>query len=49
MKPKGVIAFLDPMQDVATDLVDKLSKHRDENKEMPNFEEELYKWALECM
>lgn len=48
MKPKAVQSFLNPMQDVARDFVDKMLKIRDNNKEIPNFLDELYKWALEC-
>lgn len=48
MKPKAVQAYLNPMQDVAREFVDKMYKNRDNNKEVPNFLSELYKWALEC-
>lgn len=48
MKPRAVQAYLNPMQDVARDFVVKMLKVRDGNKEVPNFLEELYKWALEC-
>ena len=49
MKPRAIQAFLDPMQDVARDLVHKIYKVRDSNKEVPDFLGELYKWALECI
>ena len=48
MKPRAIQAFLDPMQDVARDLVRKIHKVRDCNKEVPDFLGELYKWSLEC-
>lgn len=48
MKPKAVQAYLNPMQDVAREFVDKMAKNRDKNNEVPNFLGELYKWALEC-
>lgn len=49
MKPRAVQAFLDPMQDVARDLVKKIFENRDSNQEVPDLLEELYKWSLESV
>ena len=48
LKPKAVQAYLDPMQDVARDFINKILQTRNDKKEVPDFLEELYKWALEC-
>ncbi|KFM68725.1 putative cytochrome P450 49a1, partial [Stegodyphus mimosarum] len=48
MKPKTIQSYLFPMQGVASDFVKRIYSLRDNNKEVPHFLEELYKWALEC-
>lgn len=49
LKPKAIRAYLDPMQDVTRDFINKMLKIRDNNKEVPDFLCELYKWALESV
>ena len=36
------------MNDVITNLVGKMRITRHENKVVPNLEDELFKWAMEC-
>ncbi|XP_035220008.1 LOW QUALITY PROTEIN: probable cytochrome P450 12a4, mitochondrial [Stegodyphus dumicola] len=49
MKPKTIQAYLYPMQDVARDLVKRIYEQRDNNKEVPEFLQDLHKWALESI
>ncbi|KFM71475.1 putative cytochrome P450 12a4, mitochondrial, partial [Stegodyphus mimosarum] len=49
MKPKTIQAYLYPMQDVARDLVKRIYEERDDNKEVHEFLQDLYKWALESV
>lgn len=48
MKPRAIIAYLDPMQDVARDFISLIREKRDSKNEMEGFLDNLYKWALEC-
>lgn len=49
LKPEGILAYLDPMQDVARDFIQKMLMDRDGRKEVPKFLGELFKWALESV
>jgi cytochrome P450 len=49
MKPKAIMEYLVPMQEVAADFVKRMIEIKDSNNEVPNFLEELYKWALESV
>ncbi|GFQ86911.1 probable cytochrome P450 301a1, mitochondrial [Trichonephila clavata] len=49
LKPASIMAYLDPLQDVSTDFVKRVFQIRDQNKEIPDMTEELYKWALESV
>ncbi|XP_054714948.1 probable cytochrome P450 301a1, mitochondrial [Uloborus diversus] len=49
MKPKAIEGFLNPMQDVARDLVKNIYNKRDGNKEVPDFLKELHKWGIESV
>ncbi|GFS75721.1 probable cytochrome P450 301a1, mitochondrial [Trichonephila clavipes] len=49
LKPAAIMEYLDPLQDVSTDFVKKIFGIRDENKEISDITEELYKWALESV
>lgn len=48
MKPKVSIQYLDPVQNVARDLIKRMYATRNSNNEVPNFMEDLYKYTLEC-
>lgn len=49
LKPKAIQEYLNPMQDVAKEFVEKMKRDINVNREVPNFLEELYKWALESV
>ncbi|XP_064096166.1 probable cytochrome P450 49a1 [Macrobrachium nipponense] len=50
MKPKNVSAYLEEMDEVALDFMDRIAVFQEENGEMPeDFQVELYKWALESV
>lgn len=49
MKPRAIQAYLEPMQEVARDFITLIQGKRDSNKEVPEFIENLYKWALESV
>ncbi|GFT88830.1 probable cytochrome P450 49a1 [Nephila pilipes] len=49
LKPDAIMEYLDPIQDVSTDFVKRIFEIRDQNKEIPDMLEELYKWALESV
>ncbi|CAG0914444.1 unnamed protein product [Notodromas monacha] len=50
LKPKSALQYLNSMQDVATDFIARVRLIRDEKNEMPeDFQNELYKWALESV
>jgi cytochrome P450 family 49 subfamily A len=49
MKPKSALQYLEPMQVVASEFIDRIRLIRDDKLEMPDdFQNEFYKWALEC-
>lgn len=49
LKPKAIQAYLNPMQDIAREFVDKMAVDRDARSEIPDYLGELYKWALESV
>ena len=49
MKPKSALLYLQPMEEVAKEFVERMKLIRDSNGELPaDFINELYKWGLEC-
>ncbi|KAG0710615.1 Cytochrome P450 10 [Chionoecetes opilio] len=49
LKPMVVGEYVQEMDDVSLTFVDRIKELQDKHGEMPeNFQEELYKWALEC-
>ena len=50
MRPKTTMNYLPGMSQVTDDFIQHIRKIRNaENDEMPgDFQNELYKWALEC-
>lgn len=50
MKPKVVNAYIPEFDIVAKEFIDKVSTLRDDKNEMPDdFQNELFKWALESI
>ncbi|XP_054706268.1 probable cytochrome P450 301a1, mitochondrial [Uloborus diversus] len=49
LKPRAVEAYLLPMQEVARDFTERIKIRKDANEEVPEFLEDLYKWALESV
>jgi hypothetical protein len=50
MKPKSALQYLDEMQQVADDFIGRIRLIRNKtSNEMPeDFQNEFYRWALEC-
>ncbi|KAK7862097.1 hypothetical protein R5R35_012225 [Gryllus longicercus] len=50
LQPSTARAYIEPLDAIATEFVDRLHRIRDENNEMPgDFMGELYRWTLESM
>ncbi|GFS57376.1 probable cytochrome P450 301a1, mitochondrial [Nephila pilipes] len=49
LKPDAIMEYLDPLQEVSADFVKRIFEIRDQNKEIPDTAQELYKWALESV
>lgn len=50
MQPRSTKLYVEPIDDVAQDFITRVRSLRDEKQEMPdNFNNELYKWALESI
>ncbi|GFU14824.1 cytochrome P450 CYP12A2 [Nephila pilipes] len=49
LKPDAIMEYLDPLQEVSADFVKRIFEIRDQNKEIPDTTQELYKWALESV
>ncbi|KAB7496850.1 Cytochrome P450 11B2, mitochondrial, partial [Armadillidium nasatum] len=50
MRPKNIVRYLEQMDNVSRDFTDKIAEHQRKMGEMPrNFQQELYKWALESV
>ena len=48
LKPNSVATWIPSMEECATDFIDLMAAHRDQNGEVPNYLGQIYKWALEC-
>ena len=48
LKPKVVGEYSQQLNDVTTDLLSQMKKTRDGNGIVPNIQQELFKWSLEC-
>lgn len=49
MKPRAIQAYLEPMQEVASDFISLVQAKRSSNLEVPCLLENLYNWALESV
>uniref|UniRef100_A0A1W7RAQ8 Putative cytochrome P450 301a1, mitochondrial n=1 Tax=Hadrurus spadix TaxID=141984 RepID=A0A1W7RAQ8_9SCOR len=49
LRPKSVLNYIGPMDEVANDMICRIQKLKDVNEEVPDFLNELYKWALESL
>ncbi|XP_033626338.1 cytochrome P450 10-like [Asterias rubens] len=47
LKPNSVATWIPSMEECATDFIDLMAAHRDQNGEVPNYLGQIYKWALE--
>ena len=48
LKPKVVGEYSQQLNDVTTDLLSQMKTTRDDNGIVPNIQQELFKWSLEC-
>lgn len=49
LQPQTARKYVGPLNEIATDFMERVHNIRDENNELPgDFLGELYKWALEC-
>lgn len=49
LQPSTARKYITPLNEIATDFMERVHTIRDENNELPDdFLHELYKWALEC-
>lgn len=48
LKPKVVGEYSQQLNDVTTDLLSLMKTTRDDNGIVPNIQQELFKWSLEC-
>ena len=48
LKPKVVGEYSQQLNDVTTDLLSQMKTIRDGNGKVPNIQQELFKWSLEC-
>ena len=48
LKPKVIGEYSQQLNDVTTDLLTQMKKTRDAYGIVPNIQQELFKWSLEC-
>ena len=48
LKPKVVGKYSQQLNDVTTDLLSQMKTTRDDNGIVPDIQQELFKWSLEC-
>lgn len=48
LKPKVVGEYAQELNEVATDLLSRMKETRDSVGIIPNIQDELFKWSLEC-
>lgn len=50
LKPKNIENYLSVLGQISDEFIDRIRLIRQENDEMkPDFINEMYRWALECM
>ena len=47
-RPVEIARYVEEMNDVITNLVGKMRITRHDDKIVPNLDDELFKWAMEC-
>lgn len=48
LKPKVVGEYSKPLNDVISDLLHRTKQTRDSDGGIPDIQQELFKWSLEC-
>lgn len=48
LRPKVVEGYLQPLNEVASDLLCQVKETRDSDGVVPSLQDELFKWSLEC-
>ena len=48
LKPEVVGKYSQQLNDITTDLLSQMKTTRDGNGIVPNIQQELFKWSLEC-
>ena len=48
LMPKEVLNYLEPMNEVASDFVNRLHRIRGADGRIKNIENEVFMWAMEC-
>ena len=48
LRPKEVIEYIGPMNEVSNDFMKRLISLRTNDGTVPNLEREMFKWAMEC-
>merc|ERR1719318_57158 len=49
MRPKAVAQYIPDLDDVSKDFITLMKELRNEDGEIPGFQNEIYKWALESV
>ena len=48
LKPKVIGEYAQGLNEVSSDLLSRLKQTRDDEGLIPNIQDELFKWSLEC-
>ncbi|RZF48557.1 hypothetical protein LSTR_LSTR011172 [Laodelphax striatellus] len=50
LRPAAVVQYIQPIEEVTNQFLDRMLQIRDEQDELPNdFDNDIHKWALECI